>query len=149
LKRRLKLSKVNKNTYNQKETQLLGEEFAGKLKGGEIICLEGDLGAGKTTFTQGLLRGLEAEGPYTSPTFLIMKEYALLKPQSIRKVYHIDAYRIGAEDLLQLGWEEIVTDKQSVVIIEWPEKVAEILPKEAMKIKLEWVDENERKIYFK
>ena len=69
-------------TNNFKETQKLGENLAQKIKTGAIICLQGELGSGKTTFTQGLLKGLGVEGPYTSPTFLIMKEYNLKFPIS-------------------------------------------------------------------
>ena len=62
-------------TENSKQTQKLGEMLASEFKGGQIICLSGELGAGKTTFTQGLLKGLKIKGPYTSPTFVIMKKY--------------------------------------------------------------------------
>jgi len=66
--------------------------------------LHGDLGAGKTTFTQGLLRGLKIKGPYTSPTFVIMKKYD--------DIYHFDAYRVGEKDLLSLGWRELISSKK-------------------------------------
>jgi len=140
-------------TNNFQETQKLGELLAAELQGGEVLCLEGELGAGKTTFTQGLLQGLGAKGPYTSPTFLIMKEYKIedtnhkLQTQNtIENIYHIDAYRVGADDLLNLGWEEIIADPKNVVIIEWSERVKEILPKDSLKIKFEWVDQEQRKI---
>ena len=153
------VKKVHMNsfiTHNQKETQELGRQLAQKLTGGEVLCLEGELGAGKTTFTQGLLAELEVEGPYTSPTFLIMKEYEreIQNPKSkisnskIRRIYHIDAYRINEEDLLNLGWEEIINDKNNVVIVEWPDRVRKILPQTAMEIGFEWLDENQRKIMF-
>lgn len=129
-------------TSNFKETQKLGELLARELRGGEIICLSGDLGAGKTTFTQGLLRGLKVKGPYTSPTFLVMKEYK----QKKRNIYHIDAYRVNAKDILNLGWEEIVADKSNVIIVEWAEKIKKIIPKSALWLKLQWVSEKKRKI---
>lgn len=156
-------------THNFSETQALGKQTAENLQGGQsrlvknsrrseagmILCLEGDLGAGKTTFTQGLLEGLGAEGPYTSPTFLIMKHYKKEIPNSklqtnlkIQNIYHFDAYRVGAEDVLSLGWEEIITDPKNVVIVEWPEKIEKILPKGVIKIKFEWIDQDERKITF-
>ncbi|MDZ4385535.1 MAG: tRNA (adenosine(37)-N6)-threonylcarbamoyltransferase complex ATPase subunit type 1 TsaE [Candidatus Moranbacteria bacterium] len=164
-------------TGNFKETQKLGKSLALEignelqgpalssiarsqspiLGGAFVFCLEGDLGAGKTTFTQGVLKGLGAEGPYTSPTFLIMKEYNLqdtkykkqeTKKFKIRNIYHIDAYRVGAEDVLSLGWEEIIADPKNVVIVEWPEKIARILPENSIRIKFEWLDENQRKITF-
>lgn len=129
-------------TENFEETRQLGESFASTLKGGEILCMEGDLGAGKTTFTQGLLRGLGAEGPYTSPTFVVMKEYKTPK----RNIYHIDAYRVRADDILALGWEEIISDKNNIVIVEWPERIRDILPENCLWLKFEWIDENKRKI---
>ena len=128
-------------TTNSKQTQKLGELLALELKGGEIICLDGELGAGKTTFTQGLLKGLKVEGPYTSPTFLIMKQY--------ENVYHIDAYRVEAQDILNLGWEEILSNKKNIIIIEWAERIKKIIPSNAIWIKFEWLDENKRKIIYK
>ncbi|MDP1883893.1 MAG: tRNA (adenosine(37)-N6)-threonylcarbamoyltransferase complex ATPase subunit type 1 TsaE [Candidatus Moranbacteria bacterium] len=157
-------------TENFKETQRLGEFLAMEIEDGRkssvlvslvrpkmsdleealVLCLEGDLGAGKTTFTQGLLQRLRAEGPYTSPTFLIMKEYDLqeTKEFKIRNIYHIDAYRVGERDVLDLGWEEIIADPKNVVIVEWPEKISRILPENSIRIKFEWLDENRRKITF-
>jgi len=152
-------------TENFRQTQKLGELLAMELQGREVICLEGELGAGKTTFTQGLLKGLKVKGPYTSPTFVVMKEYRVTRnvqpvTQSKNKkkfqvsgfkfqnVYHIDAYRINEKDLLNLGWEEIISDKKNIIIVEWSERVKKILPKNCLKIKFEWIDENKRKISF-
>ncbi len=132
-------------TKNAEETKKLGMEIADKFQGGEIICLEGDLGAGKTTFSQGLLQGLGAEGPYTSPTFVVMKEY---KTKS-RNVYHIDAYRINKEDVLELGWEELVADKSNVIILEWPEKIKKIIPENSLWIKFRHLDKNKREIIYR
>lgn len=149
-------------TINYRQTQKLGEFLAGELRGGEVVCLSGELGAGKTTFTQGLLRGLGVKGPYSSPTFVIMKEYQVKIPISkskypnksqnsefkIQNVFHIDAYRVRADDILGLGWKEIVENKNNVVIIEWAERVEKIVPKGSLWIKLEWQGDKERKIAF-
>jgi tRNA threonylcarbamoyladenosine biosynthesis protein TsaE len=168
-------------TNNFKETQKLGELLAEEILAGQrlslegakrkseakprealVLCMEGELGAGKTTFTQGLLKGLGVKGPYTSPTFVVMKEYEIedtkhktqitSKSQNtkhkIQKVYHIDAYRVGAEDILNLGWEEIIASDNNIVIVEWPERIKKILPKNSIQIKFEWLDENQRKISF-
>lgn len=145
-------------TENLKETQKLGELLAKELiggsastrgdkqspRGGGIICLSGDLGAGKTTFTQGFLKGLGATGPYTSPTFLIMKQYSLHK----REVYHVDAYRVGSDDVKNLGWGEIIKNKNNVIIVEWADRIRDIIPKGSLWIKFEWLDENKRRIIF-
>ena len=124
-------------------------------RGGKIICLEGELGSGKTTFTQGLLKGLGIKGPYTSPTFVVMKRYKrklkgrklLTKIQSsVQIIYHIDAYRVTAKNVLDIGWEEIISDKSGIIIVEWADKIRKIIPKNSIWIKFKWLDENKRKI---
>jgi len=150
-------------THDSKETQELGKILAEELRGGEVICLSGDLGAGKTTFTQGLLKGLGVKGPYTSPTFLIIKQYHIA-PDMKRKtntkkilkvpwhrfydIYHIDAYRVGAEDVSNLGWQEIISTDKNVTIIEWADRVRDIIPSDALWINFKWLDEKKRKIIF-
>lgn len=129
-------------TENSIQTKKLGEMLAQEIKGGKIICLSGDLGAGKTTFTQGLLKGLKIKGPYTSPTFVIMKKYK-------KHIFHFDAYRVNAKDILNIGWEEIVADKNNVIIIEWAGRIKKIIPARALWIKFEWIDKNKRRITFK
>lgn len=129
-------------TNNFKQTQKLGEMLAGELRGGEIICLTGELGSGKTTFAQGVLCGLRAKGPYISPTFVVMKQY---KVES-QNIYHIDAYRVSAKDILDLGWEEIVSNKNNIVIVEWAERIKSIIPKKAVWIFFKHMDNNQRKM---
>lgn len=144
-------------TQDASQTQKLGALLARELWGGEVICMTGELGAGKTTFTQGLLKGLGVKGPYTSPTFVIMKQYHIThdikygtkgKKMPVN-VYHLDAYRVGVNDVLQLGWEEIVADKNNVVIIEWAERLEKIIPADSLWIEFFWTGENGRKIVFK
>jgi tRNA threonylcarbamoyladenosine biosynthesis protein TsaE len=132
-------------TKSTEDTKKIGIDMAKGLSGGEVICLEGDLGAGKTTFTQGLLEGLGADGPYTSPTFAIMKKYETRD----KNIYHIDTYRVEADDLLDLGWEEIIFDKNNIVIVEWPERVKRIIPKNKIHVDFKWINENKRKLIFK
>ncbi len=137
-------------TKNAKQTQELGRMLAQELSGGSVICLDGELGAGKTTFTQGLLEGLGAEKPYTSPTFVIMKHYEIKNIKSeIKNIYHIDAYRVEANDILALGWEEMLGNKKNVIIVEWAERLCDIIPGDALRIGFEWKGEEERKIIFK
>ncbi len=136
-------------TNNSKQTQELGELLAGELRGGEIICLSGELGSGKTTFSQGVLRGLGAKEPFTSPTFVVMKQYkikATAKKSEPVNIYHIDAYRVSGKDILDLGWEEITAGKKNVVIVEWAERIKNIIPKNAVWIKFEHKSKNEREI---
>ncbi len=133
-------------TQNFRETKELGMCLSKELSGGEVICLFGELGAGKTAFTQGILEAMKAQKPYTSPTFVIMKEYQLKNGKKIKKIYHIDAYRIEAGDLLSLGWQEIAMDKKNISIIEWANRVEKILPKNAIRIDFVWLGKNERKL---
>jgi len=136
---------ISKNiftTISFKQTQKLGEILAKELRGGEIVCLTGELGSGKTTFAQGMLRGLGAKGPYTSPTFVVIKHY---KAES-RNIYHIDAYRVGSKDILDLGWEEIVSGKNNIVIVEWAERIKSIIPKDAIWFGFGHLEKNKRKI---
>ncbi len=126
-------------TKNSKETKKLGAMLTRELRGGKIICLEGELGSGKTTFTQGLLKGLKVKGPYTSPTFVIMKKYK-------NNIYHFDAYRVKDKDILNLGWEEIISNPENIIIIEWADRIKKIIPKGCLWIKFEWVGEHKRKM---
>lgn len=150
-------------TNNFSETQKLGEEYAQHFKAGGILCLEGELGAGKTTFTQGLLQGLGCEGPFTSPTFVLLKQYKRQATSDKRQedqgvspvsclvsqnIYHIDAYRIDETNLADLGWEELIQDQKNIIIIEWPERIRGKIPMEAKWIKFEWVDQDKRKMIF-
>ena len=132
-------------TTSSVQTKKLGELLAKELKGSEIICLSGNLGSGKTTFTQGLSKGLKMKGPFTSPTFNIIKTY---KTKS-KTVYHIDAYRIKAKDLLELGWKDFAGQPNSIVIIEWAERIKKLIPINALWINFEWLNEKERKITLK
>jgi len=145
-------------TISSEQTKKLGQLLAQELHGGEIICLSGDLGAGKTTFTQGLLKGLKIKGPYTSPTFAILKQYNVSSRKYnaksiihntkyiIHDVYHIDAYRINSKDLLELGFADFANNANSITIIEWPEKVKKLIPTDALWIKFEWLSDKERTI---
>jgi len=153
-------------TTTTDQTKKIGQKIAEQIKndleknktpfhaaqGAAVICLSGDLGAGKTTFTQGLLEELGAEGPYTSPTFAIMKEYNLSnnngEKNNLKTAYHIDTYRIESKDILELDWNEIISNPGNVVIVEWAERIRDIIPENATWINFEWISENERKITF-
>lgn len=123
-------------TTSQNQTKKLAAEVAKSIpeSGPVIFGLEGELGTGKTTFVQGFAKALGVEEKVLSPTFLILKEFNI--PNSKRILYHIDCYRIeGPKDILQLGWNDIVKDKKSIVMIEWPERIKEILPKDTIAIR--------------
>jgi tRNA threonylcarbamoyladenosine biosynthesis protein TsaE len=109
-----------------------------------VICLQGDLGSGKTTLAQGILEYCGAESPYISPTFTIIKQYDI-DAYGKKRAYHVDTYRIDSEDMIELGWQEMISDCQNLVIVEWPERIADILPVDVIKISCEWIDEKTRK----
>jgi len=105
-----------------------------------VIGLEGDLGSGKTTFVQGIAKGLGIKGKITSPTFVIMRKYDFL--------YHIDCYRIQLEDLLELDFKEIINQPGNIIVIEWAERVKKILPKDTIWMKFEYLGKDKRKIIY-
>ena len=125
---------------NKKETQDLGKLIANHSFRGEVITLKGQLGAGKTTFSQGFASGLNIKGVINSPTFNIVKCYF----DSIIPLYHIDAYRL--EDLHQdLGLEEYI-EGDGVCLVEWAEFIQEVIPEELLKIEIEILENEERMI---
>lgn len=135
--------KIQTNSFD--ETQKAGEEFSHQLKGGDVLFLFGNLGAGKTTFMQGLAKGLGIEHRIISPTFIIVRSYEV-SSDTIKKLYHIDLYRTETRhDLEGIGLMDILEDKNAVVAIEWPEKFG-ILPDQRCEIHFDTVDENKRTI---
>ncbi len=124
-------------THNLEETIELAQNFESEKFPNMIICLDGELGAGKTVFTKGIAQALGIKDNITSPTFTIIKEYEGELP-----LYHMDVYRLdGNTD--GIGIEEYFT-KGGVVVIEWSDTIKDILPSERLDIKIKVVDENER-----
>lgn len=120
-------------TWKPEETYELGERLGREAAPGMIYCLEGDLGTGKTVFTQGFASGLGVEGPVNSPTFTILQQYE----DGRLPLYHFDVYRIGGvEEMEEIGYEECFYG-QGVCLVEWPSLVREILPEEALWIYIE------------
>ncbi len=118
-------------SLSAKRTQSIGKLLGEKLKPKDIICLYGDLGAGKTCLSKGIAAGLGVSENITSPTFTIIKEYKGRYP-----VYHIDVYRLSSSaDMMDLGYEEYF-DGDGVVIIEWADIIEDILPEERLDIQL-------------
>ena len=109
-----------------------------------VILLSGDLGAGKTTFTKGFLKGLGVRGIVTSPTFVLMKKYQLSREAGFKFAYHIDAYRLRDGDLDVLGWEEIINNPEHIALVEWPERVREAGKVKGIKISFRHKGEEER-----
>lgn len=111
-------------TKSEKETFDFAKKFAENLKGGEVIGLIGDLGAGKTVFTKGLAAGLGVKDNVNSPTFVLMKVYDIKKRTSqIKKLVHLDAYRIKpSAKIANIGLEDYM-DEKNVIVVEWPENI--------------------------
>lgn len=134
-------------TKNALETQKLGEKLAKDLiKSNQpvVICLYGDLGSGKTTFIQGFAKGLGITKRILSPTFIVSREYEFGKN---KKFYHLDLYRFNNEKEAEiLGLKELWENKNNILTIEWPEKIENILPKDRVEVRFEYIGEEKRKI---
>lgn len=133
------------NTFSEKETQKLAGvilvDLIKKLPEDKalILALQGDLGSGKTTFVQGLAKALNIKKRITSPTFVIMKRF--------KNFYHFDCYRIDRpEEILELGWQEIINNPKNIVVIEWPEKIKKFLPKQTHFLKFKFITETHREV---
>lgn len=150
---------------SREQTQKIASDFAKKLKGGEVLCLYGNLGSGKTTFIQALGKALGINDNITSPTFVLMKRYRIDRrggpmwppgkgspgrgspTEKKMYFYHLDAYRLdSSQEALDLGLEEIWSDPSNIIAIEWAEKICDILPEKRVDLCFEALDENERKI---
>ena len=117
---------------------------------GVVIALVGDLGSGKTTFVQGFSEGLEIKQRIISPTFILMRKYNCSDPGSEHEdFYHIDLYRLEENieaEVRNLGLEDVWNTKNSIVVIEWAEKIKDILPKNTVWITFKVLEDNSRKI---
>ncbi|MDB5254079.1 MAG: hypothetical protein JWL80_145 [Parcubacteria group bacterium] len=136
-------------SHSLEETKEIAEELVRTLERGEtatIWALHGDLGAGKTAFSQAVGETLGVTDTMQSPTFVIEKIYPI-EYKGFKHLIHIDAYRLDKEsELLTLGWQEIISDPTNLILIEWPERVKGIMPGYSKKISFEFVDPETRNI---
>jgi len=136
---------------SEEETKRIGKELAQSTKNLKtekalVISLFGDLGGGKTTFTQGFGQGLNIREKILSPTFVIMKRFEIQESR-FSNFYHIDCYRIKDEkDLSSLEFREILEDSRNIIIVEWAERIQKVLPKQRIDVSFSFVDEKTRKI---
>ena len=146
-------------TKNPKETRDLAKKLIHDFLEAEknrkqalIISLEGDLGAGKTTFTQGLAKELGVHDWIKSPTNIIMREHKLsskfkVQSSNLESFYHIDCYRLQEpEHMLEMGFKDIISDPENIVLIEWGEKLTKLLPRNIIRIKFKHLKEEKREI---
>ncbi len=130
-------------THSAEETIALGERLAATLASGTVVALTGDLGAGKTALTKGLARGLGVTEPITSPTFTLVAEHPA---RDGRRLYHVDLYRLDApQQAVEIGIEEELAP-DGWTIIEWAERLDDLLPPGTVRVQMEIVSENERRI---
>ena len=136
-------------THSVKETKELAKELVKSLKAGQVIGLSGDLGAGKTAFTQGLAKALGVKSIVNSPTFVLMKVYEA-QHKVIKTLVHIDAYRLDeGSNLEALGIEEYMADPQTLVVVEWVEKIKKIMPKGTQYYNFKVLSEDQREVVTK
>jgi len=132
-------------SHSPAQTQRFGARLGVLLQAGDLICLEGELGTGKTCLAQGIGRGMGVVGPIVSPTFTLIAEHR--PPPPAPPLYHIDLYRLGTpvNEALALGLDEYLQG-EGVCLIEWAERIAPILPRERLWITLRHLDSSKRGI---
>jgi len=131
-------------TNSPQETIDLARAFAKDLKPGTVLCLEGQLGSGKTTFIKGLAEGLGLKHPeqVKSPTFVLMHIYKAKTP-----LYHFDCYRLNSrEELENIGFQDFVNDPRAITCVEWAEKAGDLIPEDARPIRFEILGATQRRI---
>jgi tRNA threonylcarbamoyladenosine biosynthesis protein TsaE len=141
-------------TKGPKETQRAGELLAKEIilsplsKSAKVVCLNGDLGGGKTTFLQGFAKGLCTKEKILSPTFVILKRFGL--KGSYKNFYHMDCYRLqGVKDLPLLGFKSILKDPRNIIAIEWAKNIKSALPKDSIVLEFDFLGKKERRITLK
>ncbi len=133
---------MNHVTHSAEETEAVAGALAASLRGGECIALDGDLGAGKTQFVRGLVRALGGDArTVSSPTYVLLNIYK----SGRLAVYHLDAYRIGADDLDAIGFGELL-EQGGVVVVEWAGRVRGALPADCIHVGIEAAGETDRRI---
>ncbi|MBQ8026432.1 MAG: tRNA (adenosine(37)-N6)-threonylcarbamoyltransferase complex ATPase subunit type 1 TsaE [Oscillospiraceae bacterium] len=129
------------HTFSEAETTRRGAEFVKQLKPGAVVAFYGDLGAGKTAFIRGMVRGLGLDDYVTSPTFTIVNEYLGPVP-----VFHFDMYRLaGADELFDIGWEDYIA-REGICCVEWSENVEGAFPEDTVRVSIRKLSESERLI---
>lgn len=133
-------------SHSAEQTQRLGARLGSLLSAVDVICLSGEMGAGKTVFTAGIGRGWGAKTPITSPTFTLVHEHQ--REQNTQRLYHLDCYRLqDADDTSSIDLDEIL-DGHGPVIVEWPEHIEGLLPPQRLWIELRIIERTRRNLTF-
>jgi len=130
-------------TQSEEETAALGDRIAARLEPGAVLTLQGDLGTGKTVLIRGICRSLKVRERVTSPTFIFMNEYHGEKKGNSLKIYHFDFYRINSITEVKAFDLDDYFGKDNISVIEWPERIAAQIPKECLRVRLNYVDDIE------
>ncbi len=140
-----------KKVIEREDIEEFAQDFCEKLQpkeGATVVALSGDLGSGKTTFTQSVGTYFGIKEPITSPTFVIQKTYPLTN-KPFDKLVHIDAYRLeDSEDIKSLGWDKLLLDSKTIIFIEWPEKIKDAIPENAHCLSFAHLNETAREITY-
>ena len=128
-------------THSERETEAFGRELAGLIREPAVLCLYGELGAGKTALVRGLAEGMGLDCTVSSPTFTIVNEYL-----GERELIHFDMYRLGsAEELFDIGWEDYLR-RNAILAVEWSENVEEAFDGSEIRVRFEKLSDTERRI---
>jgi tRNA threonylcarbamoyladenosine biosynthesis protein TsaE len=134
--------------YSLKDLPNAAKKIARRIKPGDILALSGELAAGKTTFTSALLKELGYNGSVASPTFVIERRYPIGQKTKIQEVIHLDFYRLSSDQIGGLDWLESIGQPKTLTVIEWPERIARLLPPQTKTIKLEWLNDQTRHLTY-
>ena len=140
----LREGELNVISYSAEQTQRLGARLGRLLRPGDVLCLSGDMGAGKTVFSAGVGRGWGAVHPLTSPTYNLVHQHQ--RPTDSALLFHLDCYRLHSEaEVDTIGFDDIL-EQNGVVVIEWAERISGALPAERLWLELRVIEENRRNL---
>jgi tRNA threonylcarbamoyladenosine biosynthesis protein TsaE len=142
----LKEGELDIISHSVEQTQRLGARLGGLLQPGDLICLSGDMGAGKTVFSAGIGKGWGAKMPLTSPTFNLIHEHT--RDRDAQRLFHLDCYRLeNLGDAASIGLDDVL-DNRGPVILEWPEHIEKMLPPQRLWIELRILEQTRRNFIF-
>ena len=135
-------------SHSAVQTRRLGARLGALLQGGDLICLEGVLGSGKTCLAQGIGRGWGVMQTLVSPSYVLVREYTGLSDDAT--LYHVDLYRVsGVGEAIDIGLDELLGAENSVAVVEWADRARTLMPPDHLWIRLEYIDSTRRMLYFK
>jgi tRNA threonylcarbamoyladenosine biosynthesis protein TsaE len=136
-------------TRSPAETVAVGNALAGYLRNGDVVLLHGDLGAGKTTLAKGIATALGVHDVVSSPSFSLVNEYDTDPELAVSRLFHLDLYRLGGEsDLASIGFDDLMASADGVMLVEWPERAAAVLPERFLLIEIEPLGPGDRCLRF-